>query len=243
LSPLSNSYSVCPLKREMRPTLDLDVDLWNLDRLRFPAESIGDLTGRRRPPRHRPGDPFVKGPITHAWIASACRLAGAGLPVAMALRFLCSRFRSENRWGLDAIAGGLRISPRSARRGLHAAELAGLLCVAREPGCKLTVSVLDLPEPEAGSECPPLYGPIPWAWWLPASRLPGKALQVAAACWLLAGWNRSAEFELGLSEWGELDLSRFSAARGIECLEQAGLVSVVERVGCRPVVTLNDQAR
>ena len=36
--------------------------------------------------------------------ASACRLPGSGLHVAMACRFLCSRFRRPNRWGLDAIA-------------------------------------------------------------------------------------------------------------------------------------------
>ena len=73
-------------------------------------------------------------------------------------------------------------------------------------GCKLAVSVLDLPEPEAGSKRRPLYGPIPWSWWLPASRLPGKTLQVASVCWLLAGWKRSAEFELALDDWAEFGL-------------------------------------
>jgi hypothetical protein len=152
------------------PILPLEADVWDLDRLRLPAERVGNLETRRRPPRHWPGEPFIKGPVSHAWIASACRLPGAGLQVAMAYRFLCCRFRRSNRWGLDAIANGLRISNRSARRGVHAAELAGLLAVEREPGCKLAVSVLDLPEPEAGPKRRPLYGPIPWSWWLPASR-------------------------------------------------------------------------
>ena len=71
------------------------------------------------------------------------------------------------------VAKGLGISHNSARRGIHAAELAGLLAVEREPGCKLAVSVSDLLGQESGSERRPLYGPIPWAWWLPASRLPG----------------------------------------------------------------------
>ena len=161
----------------------------------------------------------------------------------MACRFLCCRFRRENRWGLDAIAKGLRISVRSARRGLHAAELAGLLAVEREPGCKLAVSVLDLPEPEAGPKRRPLYGPIPWSWWLPASRLPGKSLQVASVCWLLAGWNRSAEFELALDDWAEFGLSRFSASRGLDELERAGLVSVGRTPGRSPVVTILDADR
>jgi hypothetical protein len=132
----------------MGSTLPPDPDVWDLDRLRLPAEMVGDLSGRRRPPRHRPGDPFIKGPIPHAWIASACRLPGAGLPVAMAFRFLCGRFRSENRWGLDAISEGLQVSPDSARLGLHAAELAGLLSVAREPG--LQAGGLRLGPPGAG---------------------------------------------------------------------------------------------
>jgi hypothetical protein len=128
------------------PNLALGTDVWNLDQLRLPAENVGTLETWRRPPRHRPGDPFIKGPVSHAWIASACRLPGVGLRVAMACRFLCCRFRRENRWGVDAIAKGLRISARSARRGFRVAELAKLLAVEREPGCKLSVFVLDLPE-------------------------------------------------------------------------------------------------
>jgi hypothetical protein len=218
----------------------LGVDVWDLDRLRLPIEMIGNLGGRKRPPRHRPGDPFIRGPIPYAWMASACRLPGAGLRVAMSFRFLCCRFRGENRWGLDVIAEGLRVSPDTARRGLHAAELAGLLSVSREPGCKLAVSILDLPEPEAGPKRRPLYGPIPWAWWLPASRLPGKALQVATACWSLAGWGRSAEFPLPGGDRAELGLSRFAVGRGLDQLERAGLVSVTHRPGRPAIVTIRD---
>jgi hypothetical protein len=169
------------------------LDDWDLDRLRSPAESVGETTGRRRPPRHRPGDPFIKGPIAYAWIASACRFPGAGLQVSTAYRFCRGRFRFNRRgrrWGLPDVAVGLGISRDSARRGLHSAELAGLLSVSREPGCKAEVSVLDLPEPEAGSVRRPLYGPIPWSWWLTASRLPRGSLQVASVCWLSAGWER-----------------------------------------------------
>ncbi len=224
----------------MGPSIPSENEVWDLERFRLPAELIGDLSTRRRPPRHRSGDPFIKGPIPYAWIASASRLPGAGLRVAMACRFLCCRFRRPNRWGLGAIARGLEISSDSARRGLHAAELAGLLAVKREPGCKLAVAVLDLPGPESGPERRPLYGPIPWSWWLPASRLPGKSLQVASVCWLLAGWERSAGFELALDGWADLGLSRFSASRGLDELERAKLVSVGRTPGRSPVVTVLD---
>ena len=125
-----------------------------------------------------------------------------------------------------------------SRLGLNAAELAGLLAVEREPGCKLAVSVLDLPEPEAGPKRRPLYGPIPWSWWLPPSRIPGRSLQVGSVCWLLAGWSRSADFELALDGWAEFGLSRFSASRGLDELERAGLLSVSRRSGLPSVVTI-----
>jgi hypothetical protein len=218
-------------------------DPWDLNQLRITPEMVGRLETRRRPPRHRPGDPFIKGPIPYAWIGSACRLPGAGFHVAMSYRFYRGRFRFERRglrWGSLDVAKGLEISEDSARRGLHAAELAGLLAVEREPGCKLAVSVLDLPEPESGPGRRPLYGPIPWSWWLPASRLPGKSLHVGAVCWLLAGWERSAEFELAIDEWGEFGLSRFSASRGLRELGWAGLVSVARTPGQSPNVTIRD---
>ena len=138
------------------------------------------------------------------------------------------------------MAVGLRISANSVRRGLHAAELAGLLAVVREPGCKLAVFVLDLPGPESRPGRRPLYGPIPWQWWLPASRLPGRSLHVGAVCWLLAGWERSAGFELALEGWADLGLTRFSASRGLDELERAELVSVGRTPGRPLLVTILD---
>ena len=126
---------------------------------------------------------------------------------------------------------------------MHAAERAGLLSVSRRPGCKILaadVAILKLSEGETVSNHRPLYGPIPWAWLLPTLRLPGPCLQVAMACWLFSGWERSAEFELGLSEWGEVGLSRFAAGRGLRSLERAGLVSVRDRPGQKPIVTIQD---
>jgi hypothetical protein len=226
----------------MESTPPPETDDWDLDQLRLPPELVGDLTPKRRPPRHRPGDPFIKGPISFAWIATACRLPGAGLHVAMAYRFHSQRFRFRRgrHWGLDDVAVGLRISANSVRRGLHAAELAGLLAVKREPGCKLAVAVLDLAGSESGPERRPLHGPIPWSWWLPASRLPGKSLHVGAVCWLLAGWERSASFELALDGWADLGLSRFSASRGLDELEWAKLASVGRTPGRSPIVTILD---
>jgi hypothetical protein len=221
------------------PTLPSLDSSFVLEQYRLPPEMIGSFSGRKRPPRHKPDDPFIKGPIPYTWVSAACRLPGAGLRAAMAFRFLCCRFRQQNRWGLEKSAKGLRISVDSVRRALHAAELAGLLVVVREPGCKVEVTIREIPEPVPGRVRRPLYGPIPWAWWLPASRLPGKALQVAAVLWLLAGWERSAEVELvAPGGWCKFGLTRFSCERGLAALEQAGLVELVRRPRRPALVTI-----
>ena len=183
----------------MGPTLPLGADVWDLDRLRLPAERVGKSRGSEtaspasaRGPVHQGADPSCLDCVG----LSAPR---GGSPGCDGLSVsLLSGSDGVNRWGLDAIANGLRISDRSARRGLHAAELAGLLAVEREPGCKLAVSVLDLPEPEAGPERRPLYGPIPWSWWLPASRLPGAVPPSRVGLLALGGLEPIGRFRAGV---------------------------------------------
>jgi hypothetical protein len=222
----------------------LGSDPFDLESLRLADLSLESVVLKRRPPRHRRGDPFLKGPISYAWIASACRLPGSGFHVAMSCRFQAKRFGFSRgrRWGMGDIAEGLRISDDSARRGLHAAERARLVSVVREPGCKPTITILEFVGAAAEPKRRPLYGPIPWSWWAPASRLPGKALQTATVCWLLAGWEKSAEIELIWDDWSEFGLSQSSAHRGLVALERAGLVKAVRQPGRSPIVTILDPA-
>jgi hypothetical protein len=216
----------------------------DVSRLRLPPGVVGTSTP---PPRHRPGEPFLRGPIPFPWVASACRLHGVGLHVALVVRFLRGRYRlgRDRRWTLDAIAAGLRVSDDSVRRGLRAAEGAGLLAVARRPGCRVIMADVAILDPGGGTDRegpPPLRGPVPWSWLLPALRLPASAVRVGVACWLQAGWERSATLELASGAWSELGLSRFAAGRGLGSLERAGLVSVTHRPGRPPVVTLRAAA-
>jgi hypothetical protein len=216
-------------------------DPFDPDLLRLPVEMIGKIAPRRRPPKHRVGQAFLKGPIPWAWWSTACRLPGQALQVASAIRYQTGKSRlPEVRLGLADLEPTLGVGRDSARRGLQALEGAGLIAVSRRVGSKPLV--VPLAAPAARTERKPLYGPIPWDWWSRACRLPGRSLQVASALWFLVGWSkgREAEFELGLSEWGALGLSRFSASRGLECLRRSSLVSVVERPGRRPMVTLRD---
>ena len=210
----------------------------HLETFRLPSDRSAHIPGGKPPPRHQAGDPFIKGPIPFEWMSVACRLLGSGLHVAMLSQFLCCRYPSPNRWGLDAIAQELNLSRNSTRRGLHQAEQAGLLIVDREPGCKLAISISS---PSGFASKPfqrPLYGPIPWDWWQIASHRPGKTLQVAAVCWLLAGWERSARVELGLNDWEEFGLSRFSISAGLAALEKSALVTTSGSRGRSPFATL-----
>jgi hypothetical protein len=67
-----------------------------------------------------------------------------------------------------------------------------------------------------------------------------EVLEVASVCWLLAGWRRSTDFELALDGWAEFGVSRFSASRGLDELERAGVVSVVRMPGRSSIVTILD---
>jgi DNA-binding transcriptional ArsR family regulator len=128
----------------------------------------------------------------------------------------------------------------TARRGLHAAEEAGLVVATREPGCKPSLAVAEVPARDEASDPPPLYGPIPAAWLLPVLRLSAATVRVAMACWLTAERVRAPHFELALGGWTDLGLSRQAAGRGLDALKMAGLVSTRDRPGRSPLVLIRE---
>jgi hypothetical protein len=121
------------------------------DSLRLPPEKMPEIQVQRqaRPPRHRPGEWFLKGPIPWPWLDRAARLPGSALAVSLALwREVGRRKRCTVRLCLGHI--GLGVSEQAARRALRALEGAGLLSVRREPGHGLEITLLEaIPEQEA----------------------------------------------------------------------------------------------
>jgi hypothetical protein len=82
----------------------------------------------------RPGDPFIKGPIPYAWMASTSWLPGAGLHVGAVCWLLVGWERSagfELAFEGWTDLGSVRFS---ACRALNKLELAGLVSVGRTPG-------------------------------------------------------------------------------------------------------------
>lgn len=107
------------------------------------------------------------------------------------------------------------------------------------------------PQPTAGVDQPVrspkrsqqqkfLKGPIPLPWLSKAADLPGKALALGLTLWYLWGLNRGKPFKLTGSALGSFKVGRKAAYKGLELLEQAGLIDVQRRTGARPIVTIND---
>jgi DNA-binding transcriptional ArsR family regulator len=84
-----------------------------------------------------------------------------------------------------------------------------------------------------------LKGPIPWSWITAAAALRGKALLVGLDLWREAGCRKARTVPLNLSHLADtFDISRLTVQRALKALTGAGLVSVAERAGRPPLVTL-----
>ena len=93
------------------------------------------------------------------------------------------------------------------------------------------------PRPRAGQHY--LRGPVPLDWLCVAALLPGKSLHVGVALWYTAGLNRSRKVALSNVLGRRFGLDRNSKYRGLDWLEEAGLISVERKLGCAPVVSIN----
>src|SRR5215831_13441617 len=72
----------------------------------------------KRPPRHQPGEPFLKGPVPWPWLTTAARLPGKALHVAVLLwREAGCRDSRAVAFCLSRV-GELGVRQDSARRAL-----------------------------------------------------------------------------------------------------------------------------
>lgn len=96
-----------------------------------------------RPPRHRAGERFLKGPIPWTWLQRAMMLPGRALHLALFL-WREAGWRKTRTVKL-CLRGGLPVGLNrwNARRGLQALEAAALVAILRKPGRGLEVTLLD----------------------------------------------------------------------------------------------------
>jgi hypothetical protein len=123
-----------------------------IDLEQFKVKHGGELmpAKSKRPPRHKAGEWFLKGPIPGEWLHRAAMLPGRALHVALAVWYAagvgkCNQVRlTKNhltRFGVKYDAG---------RRGLFALERVGLVTVDRHPGRCPIVTILEGP---SGNVC------------------------------------------------------------------------------------------
>ena len=117
----------------------------DLNRLRLPNKIVARAETRPHPPRHKPGQKFLKGPIPWDWLCVAACLSGKALHVGMAiwLKVGIIRRREVKLSRMDLEPLGVRKD--AASRALRSLEEAGLVSVERHPGQSPAVTLLDGP--------------------------------------------------------------------------------------------------
>lgn len=119
----------------------------NIERLQLPTPSAPTTITRQRTPRHRPGERFLRGPISWPWLGRAARCPGQALAVGLALWYLAGMKKSKTvRLSTSMLRVDLGVQCDAVRRGLTALESAHLVSVERHVGRKPVVTILDMPE-------------------------------------------------------------------------------------------------
>jgi hypothetical protein len=83
-----------------------------------------------------------------------------------------------------------------------------------------------------------LKGPIPIAWLMKASALPGKAFQTGIVLWYLCGLRKNETVVLANGLLEQFHISRKAKYRCLRALEGAGLIAVEGRKNRNPRVTI-----
>jgi hypothetical protein len=120
-------------------------DPFDPDTLRAPSVDLVSLCNRpsKRPPRHRNGEAFLKGPIPWLWLERACRLPGKALHVAMLLWKEAGCTNNRTVALCLARPAALGMHPDTASRALRALAAAALVSIRHRPGKALEVTLLD----------------------------------------------------------------------------------------------------
>jgi hypothetical protein len=126
----------------VKPFDPFDPDNLRLNGTAFPATAKPPRP--KKPPRHRSGEWFLRGPIPWHWLEIAARLPGKALAVSLILWREAGRCR-QRTVKLCLARAGLGVSEYAARRALRQLEAAGLVSALRLPGRGVDVTLLDAP--------------------------------------------------------------------------------------------------
>jgi hypothetical protein len=111
----------------------------DIERLRLPPSMTSPIRSSHRPPRHRSGERFLKGPIPWAWLDRAGRLPGKALAVGLIIWQKAGVSGNGTVRLCQSKLSDLGLNEASVRRGIIGLERAGLIEVKRRPGRGLDV--------------------------------------------------------------------------------------------------------
>ena len=121
----------------------LILDSLFIDRLQLTTNDLASLAHHKRPPRHRQGEHFLKGPVPWLWIAAAMKLPGRAWHVATILWYLAGLNKSNEIKMQYKLASASGLKRDVVRRGLKLLENANLISVERHPGRSPVVTLLE----------------------------------------------------------------------------------------------------
>ena len=120
---------------------------FDLKRLRLANSELKQVPkAKRKPPAHKPGEKFLKGPIPWKWIVLAARQPGKALHVSIALWFLAGILKSRRIKLNNILLKTLGVTRYAKHRSLLSLEQAGLISVEQVLGKSPVVTLLNPPE-------------------------------------------------------------------------------------------------
>ena len=97
-----------------------------------------------RPPRHRQGERFLKGPIPLYWLRRAASLGGKTLAVAVVICFKAGLTKKRTVRLTGKLLTEFSVGRKAGSRGLKKMESAGLVSVERHAGRCPMVTILEI---------------------------------------------------------------------------------------------------
>ena len=131
--------------------MDAETNSLELENLRFETQCSTDGFESQKPPRHRPGERFLMGPIPLNWLTIAANQPGKALNVGLAIWFWAGVKKTKTIRLSVADLADFGVKYDAAYRGLRWLEQAGLIGVDRRPGRKPVVTLLSPPVVETAA--------------------------------------------------------------------------------------------
>lgn len=117
-------------------------------RLRLPSGNA-KLTTRKsatKPPRHRSGEWFLKGPIPGSWLELAAALNIRALRVALALWFEAGMSKKRTVRLPAKTLRRFSVPKDGSRKGLAELRKAGLITITQSPGRRPAITIVEVHE-------------------------------------------------------------------------------------------------